>query len=260
MSTAQPDRYPRKWADMSVDFKLMFGFHICMLFMFAAGSSLTLPVEAVIAGGLFAAIVATSLVHRHRAHWRWQGAGVKQVLTAIVSVALLAVLVTAALPEFPATSATMLPWYFAIAGISLFALLESLNVVRASKMRFQADCDGVAPLPIPPTTPEFEPKWKKLLRYAHAVIFGLAWFDFMAFFYLFGVDMRDGSSTRTPTQTEQLFNHGQIAYLTVPQKALIDVLQTTSMVGIFVAVLGGLFLERVLKIKLLGRDSLNPRS
>src|SRR5258708_24850380 len=65
--------YPRKWKDMSFDFKLMFVFHGCMMILFMIGGALSTRQELVFAGVLLLVLILLSSRHRSRLGWRWDG-------------------------------------------------------------------------------------------------------------------------------------------------------------------------------------------
>jgi uncharacterized membrane protein len=76
-------RYPKNWKEMSLDMRLMFGYHIAMMVMMVAGGSLTVRQELTIAATIAALILLVSHYHRQKRHWRWPGAKPVNVLYAL---------------------------------------------------------------------------------------------------------------------------------------------------------------------------------
>ena len=62
--------------------------------------------------------------------------------------------------------------------------------------------------------------------------------------------MRNGSPTPTATKTEPLRNHGTVVYIPKSDKALIDFLDNVMAIGIPSVILGGLFLNFVVGVKI----------
>ena len=68
------DTMPRRWSEMSLEFKLMFAYHIAMMALLVAGDAVPVSGEIAIAAGILAVIVALSWRHRETMGWRWPGA------------------------------------------------------------------------------------------------------------------------------------------------------------------------------------------
>ena len=49
---SQSSKYPKKWGDMSLEFKLMFVYHGTMMFLFLVGGALSVHQQGLVAGGL----------------------------------------------------------------------------------------------------------------------------------------------------------------------------------------------------------------
>jgi len=77
--------YPKRWKDMSLELKLMFVYHACMMVLFIAGGAFSLRQELTLTGVLLAVLVAISMRHRRSANWRWQSAKSKNLLGAAAS-------------------------------------------------------------------------------------------------------------------------------------------------------------------------------
>ena len=125
--------YPRKWKDMSLEFKLMFVYHGCMMVLFIAGGAFTTKQELFITGTLVVVITTLSLRHRRSIGWRWEGVETKHLAMVIGSVALLAFFLHSATPLFPPSNPRFLPWYLAGFGIGTFNILAILKLVRTSE-------------------------------------------------------------------------------------------------------------------------------
>jgi len=106
-------RYPKKWKEMSLDLRLMFGYHVSMMVMMMAGGSLTVRQELTIAATIAALIVLVSRYHRQRRHWRWPGVQLVDVLYAIGSIVLVSFFLYSATPLFPPNNGHIVPWYLA---------------------------------------------------------------------------------------------------------------------------------------------------
>jgi hypothetical protein len=241
-------RYPTKWSEYSLDFRLMFVYHGSMMVLFMVGGIFSIKEELLVAALLLAILASISMRHRTNTNWRWPGARTKDVLIAIGGVALAIFFEFAATPLFPPSNPRFLPWYLAGFGIALFGVLANLKVIQFSKADFLAECEPVGvpatPKPIADTvTGPVDPLWKRVARGIYIASFFLVWVDFVISFYSFGVLFRDGSPRPTPTQTEPISDHGQFVFITHSQKALLDLLQNIAAIGIPSVIVGGLILH-----------------
>lgn len=92
-----------KWKDLSYDHRLFMVFFGVLFVLFALGSfPISVSAGVTIAGA--ATLVTLSVIHRVRHHWRWPGAGPKQIGMAILSVVLGTVFLLAAIPLLPPTN------------------------------------------------------------------------------------------------------------------------------------------------------------
>ncbi|MGB7308131.1 MAG: hypothetical protein WBC67_03605 [Candidatus Acidiferrales bacterium] len=256
-----PDaNYPRKWGDYSLDFRLMFIYHGCMMVLFVAGQSLSAKSEILIAAFAAAVLVSVSVRHRREMNWHWRGANAKNVLAGLGGMVLTGVFLFAGSPLFPPSDHRFLPWYLAGIGIAVFGVLGALNVVGFSKAEFLKECQQpgtsasstTAPRIVAPMgTGAAEPSWKRIVRAAFMVFFFLVWLDGVASFYFFGVAFRDGSPAATATKTEPRVDHGQIVFVASSQKALVDGLQTVMSIGMPVVFVLGFIVHFVGGVKLL---------
>jgi hypothetical protein len=73
MFDAPSQRYPKKWKEMSLDFKLMFAYHGCMMALFIAGQTLSVREEILFTSVLVMVLAAISIRLRKATNWRWPG-------------------------------------------------------------------------------------------------------------------------------------------------------------------------------------------
>jgi len=255
-----PDaNYPRKWGDYSLDFRLMFVYHGCMILLLVAGQSFSDGWEVLIAAFVATVLVSISLRHRREMNWHWRGAKAKNVLVGLGGMALTGFFLFAGSPLFPPSDHRFLPWYLAGIGIAAFGVLGALNVVGFSKAEFLKDCQQPETSASSTTTPSIvaptgadaaELPWKRVVRAALMIFFFLVWLDGVASFYFFGVAFRDGSPAPTATKTEPLVDHGQIVFVASSQKALVDSLQTVMSIGIPMVFVLGFIVHFLLGVKL----------
>ena len=248
--------YPKQWKEYSFDFKLMFGYHGCMMAMFMLGGFLSIKQELLIASVVASTLVSLSLRNRQENNWHWSGAGTKRVLAAVGIAVVASLFDFAALPSAPLSEPRVLPWHLAGLGIAVFGILGALNIVQLSQAEFIKECKATtgansqngpnAAVPLGP----IDPLWKRVVRGAYYSVFFAVWLSAVSSFYFFGVGVRDGSPAPTVTKTETLQNHGRVVYVSKQDKALIDSLQSAMQVGIPSVLLGGLFLNFVVGVKI----------
>jgi hypothetical protein len=251
-------RYPKKWNEMSLDMRLMFGYHISMMVMMVAGGSLAVRQELTIAASIAAVIVVISRYHRQKKHWRWPGIKPRDVLYAVGGVVLISLFLYSATPLFPPNNGRIVPWYLAGLGIGLFGILQSLKVVYPAEAEFTSNCmiidqygRELEPKREPPSPVESqEANWKRVAKTVYSVVFVLLWVCGVASFYLFGTAFTSGSPVPTTTQSEPLENHGKTVYVTPTAKQRVHVLQLVSWIGFPVLILGGAGLHFLTGVKL----------
>lgn len=151
MATNRTYPFPRRWSEMSLDTRLFFAFHFCIILMFAAGGALSVPLEIAIAASLATIVAVVSVAHRLRKGWRWRGAGLKQVLLAAGGLALAGLMFTVVAQFAAINDPRFLPWFIALAGISIFNALISLRLVRPFEADFVADVHADATTDQPQT-------------------------------------------------------------------------------------------------------------
>jgi hypothetical protein len=242
--------YPRKWSEMSTDFKLMMGYHLCMMALFIVGGAVGVVAELAIAASVFAIAIAISVWRKLAVGWRWPGVGFKGIAWALVGIALMAVFAFAATPLASPTSPVMLPWYLGIAGFGIFNTANALRLATLSEAEFLTQCGEHQP-----TYEREQPRearWRSVVRNTYSVVFTAVWLVGVASFYFFGVGMRDGAPSPTGSRTEQLTNHGHTVYISAAEKNLIDLLQISMFVGIPAIMIGGALLHFVFKIPVFG--------
>jgi hypothetical protein len=250
-------RYPKNWKEMSVDMRLMFGYHISMMVMMMAAGSFTVRQELTIAATITALAIVVSRYHRAKKHWRWPGVKPLHLIYAVGSMALTLLFLYSLTPLFPPNNGHIVPWYLAGLGIGLFNILQLLKVVYPSEAEFVSNCMiidqyGRELEPIRETSPA-EPNaanWKRIMKILYSVVFLIVWVCGVASFYFFGTAFKNGSPEPTTTQTEPLENHGKRVYVTPTEKHRIHVLRLVSWVGFPVLLLSGATLHFLMGVKL----------
>jgi len=243
--------FPRQWKDMSLDFKLMFVFHGCMMILFIIGGAFSVRQELAFTAALVAVLTSLSIRNRRISGWHWHGVKPKDVLMAAGIVALMSVFLYAATPQFSPLKSEVLPWYLAGFGIGVFNVMQQLRLVFPSNEAFLADCQeasgqhGVAPPPAP-----IDPLWQRVVRATYSLLFFMVWLGFLAFFYYSGTSFRDGSPIPTANQPEAVTEHGKTVYITHQQKIICDKLELFAFVGIPSIILGGLITHFLAGVKL----------
>jgi hypothetical protein len=250
-------RYPKNWKEMSLDMRLMFGYHISMMVMMVAGGSLTVRQELTIAATIAALILLVSRYHRQKKHWRWPGIKPVNVLYALGGTCFISIFLYSATPLAPPNNGHIVPWYLAGLGIGLFGILQSLKVAYASEAEFASDCmiidqygRELEPAHAPPSAPLSEPNWKRVTKVTYTTVFMLAWVGGVASFYFFGTAFKNGSPEPTATQTEPLEDHGKTVYVTPADKRRVHALQLVSWVGVPVVLISGAILHFLAGVKL----------
>jgi hypothetical protein len=242
---------PKQSKDMSFEFKLMFVYHGCMMVLFMTGGNFSVRQELLFAAALLLVLGTISMHHRRSNGWCWQGATAKNRLAALGGAVLTGVFLYAASPLFPPSNPRFLPWYLAGFGIGLFNFLQSLRLVHSSEAAFLSDCGNPSSQVGEPAQAEpAGPRWQKLVRTVFSVLFFAVWLGFLCFFYYSGRIFRDGSTIRTPTQTEPMTEHGKTVYIARGQKALCDKLQLFAFVGIPTVLASGFLLHFVVGVKI----------
>jgi hypothetical protein len=253
-----PDiRYPRKWTEMSLDMKLMFGYHISMMAMMMAGGFLSVRLELTSAGAVASLIVLVSRYNRQKKHWRWPGIKPVDVLYAAGGIFLVSIFLYSAVPLFPPNNRHIVPWYLAGFGIGLFGVLQSLKVVYPSESEFTSKCmiierygRELQPVPEPSPAQLPEPNWKRFTKATYTVVFMLLWVCGVASFYFFGIAFKNGSPEPTASQTEPLEDHGKTVYVTPTEKQRVHALQLASWVGFPIVLIAGAILHFLVGVKL----------
>jgi hypothetical protein len=237
-----------QWKDLSLDCKLMFVYHGCMMAMFMTGL-FRARTQLAFTGILAAVLVSLSLRNRRAYNWEWPGAGAKEVVAALGVLILCALFDLSAIPSFPPSDPRFLPWHLAGLGLAAFGFLAALKVIQTTQVEFLSHCERPGfehPVGIPPSlTPVVpdDPLWKSIVRRGYFVVGAATWAGFIFSFYLSGVAMRDGTTRPDRTHTEPLVDHGQVVYIPHSQKALLDLLDGLTEIGIPAIILGGLGLN-----------------
>jgi hypothetical protein len=249
--------YPKRWKEMSVDLRLMFVYHGCMMVLFIAGQSMSVRQEILFTLVLVAVLASISLRHRRTNNWKWPGLRARDLVFAAGGVVLMIFFLSSATPLFPATDHRFLPWYLAGLGIGAFGVLGALKIVESSEAEFLLRCRAIDQYgrEIQRASELAEPKiaeadWKRIVRGIYTVSFIIVWVAGVASFYYFGTSFRNGSPVPTATQTEPLTDHGKTVYVPHAVKSQIDLLQMISWVGIPLVIVGGLILHFVVGVRL----------
>lgn len=243
--------YPKQWKDRSLELKLMFIYHGCMMVLFIVGGALSLGQELTLTVVLLGVLISISMRHRRWANWRWQGVKPKSYLSAVATVALMAVFLYAGTPLFSPKDPRFLPWYLAGFGIGAFNVLQALRLVHPSEAGFLADCQGSVNQADQTTRIEpSEPRWHSILRAAFRVIFFAVWLEFLVFFYYSGTAFRDGSSVPTSTKSEAVTEHGKTVYIARDQRILWDRLESFAFTGIPSVIVCSVLLHFLVGVKL----------
>jgi hypothetical protein len=229
-------RRATSWKELSVEFRMMFVYHGCMMVLFMTGDALTVKLELLIAIILIAIGAAVSFRRRREKNWHWRSPGVKGAAMAAGTVLLMAFFLYSATPMFSPTRPQFLPWYLAGFGIGLVNVLSALNLVKSSEAEFQAEC-GEPPPPSTSANGETQltsppGRWKQVVRGAFTVYFFAVWITGVSSFYFSGKAFRGGSPTPTASHTEPMTEHGKTVYVSPAEKRLVDLSETGMMVGI----------------------------
>jgi hypothetical protein len=238
--------------------RLLSGYQLSMMVLFAAGGYLTVRQEFTIAAGIATLIVLVSRYYRKRRHWRWPGIKPKDVLYALGGIVLMTFFLYAATPLFPPNDGQNLPWYLFGLGIGVFNVLAAPNLVCSSEAEFASHCmiidqygRELEPEPVVEPSEEIsEPKWKRIIQVTYTVTFMLVWICSVASVYSFGTAFKNGSPQPTATQTEPLEDHSKTVYVTPAEKRRIHALQLVSWIGIPTLIIGGLVLHFLVGVKL----------
>src|ERR1700682_5755339 len=65
--------YPKQWKYMSLELKLLFVYHGCMMVLFLIGEAFSTRQELAFATVLLFLLISLSIRHRRSTGWRWQG-------------------------------------------------------------------------------------------------------------------------------------------------------------------------------------------
>jgi len=251
-NSPKSENYPRKWSEMSFDFKLMFVWQGSMMILFMTGSNFTIRQELSFAAILMVVLFSASMKNRSSRGWHWQPAESKQFVWATGSLLLTSVFLYAASPQFPPSYPGFFPWYLFGIGIGFMNALSSIGLVRQSESQFSADCQTNAPqVPAVSPTPEpADPGWQRFLRGAFTVAFVAVWLTGVTFFYLHGKAIHNGSPTPTTTQTDPITEHGGTVYVAHKEKVMDDRLLMVLMIGVPSVMAVGAILHFLVGVKL----------
>lgn len=248
---AKADGYPKRWKDMSLELKLMFVYHGCMMVLFFIGGAFSLGQELMLTVVLLAVLISISIKHRRSINWRWQGVKPKSFVSAVAGVALMAVFLYAATPLFSPKDPRFLPWYLAGFGIGAFNVLQALRLVHPSEVAFLADChERTSQIEQATQNKPSDPLWHRIVRATFSIAFLIVWLEFAVFFYYSGKAFRDGSSFPTPAKSEAVTEHGKTVYIARDEKILWDRLESFAFTGIPSVIVGSFLLHFLVGVKL----------
>jgi len=246
---------PRRWADMSFEFKGMFFYHgaIMVLFalpLFVAPLGRQLPDHATyifVASAIALSVAIVSAVRRARLGWHWRGAGIREGLSASILVLLMAFFASSVTGKFPPPNQLM-PWYLGIAGFALFFVLQTLRIVHFAEADFRSECGdaALAPRPEPPR----EAKWKRVVRTVFSVFFLAVWLEGVGFFYFHSRALENSLSEPAGTQTWSIEEKGRHHYVSKEVYDRDELLKAVFFIGVPSAIAMAALLQYVLGIKM----------
>ncbi len=81
-------QFPRTWKEMSLEYKLIAVYHICMMVLFLLGGLLSITSELSITGILVLILISLSIRHRRQTGWRWPGVRPQQAAFSLAAIVL----------------------------------------------------------------------------------------------------------------------------------------------------------------------------
>jgi hypothetical protein len=252
----------RSWSDYSLDYKAFFIWEVSLLALMVlgtTGATKAIPV-AVYAGALatwFVVLSGVVVTRRFRENWRWPGLSGRAWMGAGLSAVLAAIFFFVFSRGLLPVSRETAPMLLFALSIVVFGVLQSLDLVQFYEEDFKKHCADADASPVPEDGKGGEddedasdPKWKRVVRGCHRVLFMLVWLEGMGFFYLHQRYAQEGSRTPTATQTESFNEHGTLIYLTHDQMTINKILERGMMIGIPLVILGGFFLHFVVGVSM----------
>src|SRR5579859_3950572 len=103
---------PTRFAEMSLDYRLFFGFHVCMMVIIVAHLAFGVGIvgEVIMACCAIVFGFAKSVANRRRLGWKWPGAKLADAFGALVASALILFFIGAALPGTSPLNPNLFPW------------------------------------------------------------------------------------------------------------------------------------------------------
>lgn len=237
------------FAEMSLDARLAYGFHLCMVLLFFGGGTLlaetmqpqrAVGIEIAIAIVLACLLIGVSVMNRRVYGWRWPGARMTDAISAVALSMLMAAFLFAVTPLFPPTTPTALPWYLGGLAFALWSMLQALHVVAYDQTAFEAACRGERAQP-PPVARDATPEWKHWVKALVLGLFVASWLAIVFWFYSYGAAIRDGVYAADGEHATALSEHGRTVYVANSEAARLDIIRLVALGGVpFVALLGGL--------------------
>jgi hypothetical protein len=173
-----------------------------------------------------------------------------KVRAALTCAVLLGLFLFASTPGAPPSDPVYLPWYLGGLGFGLFFVLVYLRLIRMLKTDFEADCSATSSSHSNIATTDIDPVWKRWVRAVYSALFLLVWLDGLAFFYVHGTSVRDGSTLPTATHSERLEEHGRVVYITLAEHRRRGILLGIMMAGIPLMLVSAFVLQNLIGVRL----------
>ncbi len=202
------------------------------------------PYELAVAAGLIALFTLVSLDRRRRIGWRRPPVSPWALTKALGALAFTGLFGYAAAQSFPMLNPHFLPWLLGLGGIGLFGFLQQLKLVAFSEAEFlEMGKPAVPSVDEAVNTPDGKPVWHRVVRGLYQVASYAVMLTFLAFMYVEGTAMREGSPQRTSAHSVARTDHGNVVYIAKDSAVLIDELQTATFIGIPAILVLGLVLH-----------------
>ncbi|WP_425397251.1 hypothetical protein [Aeoliella sp.] len=261
MSDDNEAKFPRTWQEMSLDYKLLTIFSLCVMFLWMVGQSLLIQWQIAIVGVLLAGVAGVAIYHRVKTRWHWPGVGVRGVLGAVLGSACGLFFLCAAAIRISPLEPKWFPWFAFGGGIILFSVLTSLRFAITAESDYQRCC-GVQLLPTPIESDDqtTKPSWKRSLRGAFTLCGAVVWLVAVGYFWKLNVALRDAVPQPAPPKTELLEGHWlqnnkQAVYVTAAEKTTVTLLEQSAIFGLVSFVAIGLALHLLAGVKLDGTSA-----
>jgi hypothetical protein len=246
---------PKGTAALCLDFKLFAAWQMSLMLagVFARDHAFDIIDDRMFYGALavwFVALVSAAVLHRRGRNWRWPELtddSIKHALLVGGVGGALLVLFSSHAPAMTRASATT-----AIFACSLvaFALLYALKIAQWDQNQFAACCGEPAPPADLDSDNDNEPGWKRFARGTYLTLLPLVVLEGIAAIVVDVWVKQQASPWRTATHTMMLLDHRTKLWLTPGQWNLFHAFMQPLDYSVPVLVIGGLFLNHVLDVKL----------